>query len=171
MPIQLPNLEADPVALEDYPIIGEYIQGGHGTETDYYNPGSKSILPGEPIAIFGRLGISKDVILPGEFGTVVFGAWVNFLVDPDLASIITQGQEVYFDIDLATGYYPGYATNVEPTNGWHLGYAIGIHGAPGEVSLSAGTPIAATTSQERVFVLMSNTYEKFGTVTNFLATA
>lgn len=171
MPIQLPNLEANPVALEDYPIIAEYIQGGHGTEVDFYNPGSKSILPGEPVAVFGRLCISKDVILPGTFGTLVYGCWINGLVDPDIASAITQGQEVYFDIDLATGLYPGYFTNVEPTNGWHVGYAVGIHEAPGNVSLSAGTPIAASTSQERVFILMSETYEKFGTVTNFLATS
>lgn len=171
MPIQLPNLEANPVQLEDYPIIAEYIQGGHGTEVDFYNPGTKSILPGEPVVFCNRIMISKDVILPGTFGTLVHSCWINGLVDPDIAAAITQGQEVYFDLDLATGLYPGYFTNVEPTNGWHIGYALGIHGQPGEVALTAGTPVAASTSQERVFIQMSSTYEAFGTVTNFLATS
>jgi hypothetical protein len=176
VPIQLPNLEADPVALESYPIVGEYIQRAHDSQIDYYNPGSKSILPGEPVEVFGRLGIAKDVILPGHFGTLVFGAWVNFLLDPSLASQILQGALVYFDLDLATGLYPGYATNVQPTNGWKLGYATGRHATPTEVALSASSPIAATTSDERVMVLMNEysgieTVTKYGTVTDFLATA
>lgn len=173
MPIQLPNLEAHPVQLEQYPIIAEYIQGGHGTEIDFYNPGSKSILPGEPVIVFGKIHISKDVILPGTFGTLVHSCWINGLVDPALAAPILQGQEVYFSLDLATGLYPGYFTNVEPTNGWSVGHAVGIHATPQEVALSAGTPIAASTSAERVFIqLHSNTeVESFGTVTNFLSTS
>ena len=172
MPIQLTNLEANPVAMEAYPIIGEYIQGGHGTETDYYNPGSKTILPGEPVKVFNRIGISKDIILPGTFGTLVFGAWVNFVVDPDMAAEILQGALVYFDLDLATGLYPGYATGVQPSNGYRLGYALGRHGTPTEVALSASSPIAATTSDSRVFVLMDPLFvASYGTIDDALSTS
>jgi hypothetical protein len=172
MPITLTNHEAYPTVLEEYPIVAEYIQGGHGTEIDFYNPGSKSILPGEPVIVFGRVCISKELILPGTFGTLVHSCWISGLVDPDLSNPITQGALVYFDLDLATGLYPGYFTNVQPTNGWFVGHAVGIHATPQEVTLTAGTPVAASTTAERVFIqLTAGTPTAYGTVTNFLATA
>ena len=173
MPVNLTNIEAFPVAMEDYPILGEYIQGGHGTETDFYNGSSKCILPGEPVEVFGRLGISKELILPRTFGTLCFGCWMSYLLDPDLASQILQGAAVYFDLDLADSdiYVTGYATNVQPTNGYLLGYAIAPHATPGEITKSALSAVAASTSSVRVFVLMNTAVTKYGTVPDFLATA
>ncbi len=174
MGVTLPNIEAQPVFLEQYPRIGEYVQGGHGTETDYYNQTSKTVLPGEPLILFGRLCISKDIILPGHFGTVVSDCWVNYLLDPDLASNILQGAAVYYDLGLADAgeYISGYATNVQPTNGYLLGHAIGVHATPEEVNLSAGSAIAARPGDNRVFVLLTRiTPTSYGTIVSALTTS
>ncbi len=174
MPVTLTKLQSQPFMLEQYPIIGEYVQGGHGTELDYYNQSTKTILPGEPLVVFNRLMIAKDVILPQEFGTLLANCWVNFLLDPAMVANILQGAIVYFDVDKAVSgsYIPGYATGVQPTNGFKLGYAIAPHGITPEIPLSAKSAIAAAPGAERVFVQMDviapTTY---GTITSALTTA
>lgn len=172
MPLTLTNLEAFPTQFEDIDIVGAYRQGG--IEVDYYNVTTKTILPGEPIVIFNRVGIAKQLILPDSFGTVVFGAQVSFLLDPDMVAAILQNALVYFDIDLATALTPGYATGVQPSNGYRLGYAVGIHESPGNVNVNGSNiPIAAAAGALRVLVLMDNTGPAapttYGSVENFAA--
>lgn len=145
MPYNLTNREAFPVELEQAPIIGQYIQGGE-CPVDYYNTTGKSIMPGEPVIFLSRLMISKSVILPGEFGSLVAGAWMRYLVDPALAANILQDAVVYFDTDLAVAasYIPGYATGVAPTNGYKLGQAIAPIAKGIEIRLNGSSiPIAA----------------------------
>lgn len=172
MPVTLTNHEAYPTTFEEIEIIGEYTQDG--VDVDYYNVTTKSILPGEPVVIFGRIGISKEVILPNEFGTITFGAQVSFLVNPDMVADILQGALVYFDLDLATGLIPGYATGVQPTNGYRLGHAVGVHERGPSVNVNASNiPIAAAPGALRVLVLMDQcgptTPTTYGTVENFAA--
>lgn len=174
MPINLPNLQANPVTLEDFPIVGAYVQGGHGTEVDFYNPRTETILPGEPVVVFGRIGISKQRILPGTFGTLVFGAVVSFKLDPEQASDINQGDYVYFDIDLedAALMMPGYASGTQPTNGYRLGHAIGIIEKKGSISLATdGSAIAAKAGASEILVLMQETATTYGAVPNNLSTS
>lgn len=174
MPVTLTKLQSQPFLLEQYPIIGEYVQGGHGTELDYYNQSTKTILPGEPLVVFGRLMIAKDVILPQEFGTLISDCWVNFLLDPSMVANILQGAFVYFDVDKAVSgsYIPGYATGVQPTNGFRLGHAIAVHGKTPEVPLSTKSAIAAAPGAERVFVQLERiTPTTYGTITSALTTA
>lgn len=176
MPISLPNLQANPVRMEAYPIVGEYIQGAHGNEIDFYNGRSTTILPGEPINVYGKLCFSKDVILPGTFGTVVYGpVWMNFLLNPAIATSvkIKQGDLVYFDIGLAdaTLYLPGYATNSQPTNGYLLGHAVARHATGAEIALDAGSAVAATGGETRIFVLTTADATTYGTVPNFLSSS
>lgn len=174
MPYTLTNIQNNPMYLENYPIIGEYIQGGHGTETDYYNASSKCVLPGEPLVVFGRLCISKDIILPRTFGTVVFGCWVNFLLDPALAAVIKQDANVYYDLDKKVdgSYISGYATGTQPTNGFLLGKAVGVHGIPGEITLSGKSAVAASPGDDRIFVLLTQLAPTtYGTVYSALSTS
>ena len=174
MPVTLTNLQGQPFLLEQYPTIGAYIQGGHGTELDYYNQSSKTILPGEPLVVFNRLMISKDIILPQTFGTLLADCWISFLLDPAMVANILQGAIVYFDVGLAVvgSYIPGYATGVQPTNGFKLGYALGRHGKGAEIPLSAKSVIAAAAGSKRVFVQMDKiTPTTFGTITSALTTA
>lgn len=174
MPVTLTNIQSQPLMLEQYPIIGEYVQGGHGTELDYYNQSSKTILPGEPLVVFGRLMIAKDLILPQTFGTLIADCWVNFLLHPAMVANILQGAFVYFDVGLAVpgSFIPGYATGVQPANGFRLGPAIAVHGKTPEIPLSAKSAIAARPGDERVFVQLEKiTPTTYGTITSALTTA
>lgn len=174
MPVTLTKLQSQPFILEDYPIIGAYVQGGHGTELDYYNQSTKTILPGEPLVVFGRLMIAKDVILPQTFGTLLADCWMSFLLDPAMVANILQGAFVYFDVGLANAgsYIPGYATGVQPTNGFRLGHAIAIQAKTPEIPLSAKSAIAAAPGAKRVTVQMEKiTPTTYGTVTSALTTA
>lgn len=139
MPYTLTNREAAPVQMEELDILGQYIQGGD-CPVDYYNDTGLSILPGEPILFLNKIMISKSVILPGEFGSLVAKAWMRYLVDPELAAAILQGDPVYLDLDLADDdlYLMGYATGVEPTNGMLLGYAIAPHAKGAEIRKTVG---------------------------------
>lgn len=157
MPKSLPNREAVPVTLENPAHIGDYIQGGV-QEADFYNMFTDSILCGEPMILFDKVGITKRVIGPLECGTVNFGCWMNFLVDPALANPILQGDRVYYSLDLSTSAVPGYVTNIQPTNGIFLGHATIMHEREGNIPLTAVGPlnkaVAASTSALRVPVLM-----------------
>lgn len=172
MPLTLTNRQAQPVVLENPKHVADYIQGGD--VVDFYNMFSGSVLVGEPVILFDRVGITKRIVPPNTQGTLHFGAWAYFRLDPALAANIHQGDKIYFDYDLAVANVaPGYATNVEPTNGILLGHATIVK----EQSLSLGTgnkPIVATTSSEFVAVKMSNqvvedTVTAFGTVPNWVA--
>jgi len=145
MPYNMSVREAYPPVLEQAPIVGKYVQGGNAP-VDYYNTTGKSIMPGEPILIFGRLMISKSVILPGEFGSVVDDCVVDYLVDPALGSNILQDDVVYFDTDKGSSatLTPGYVTKTQPTNGYKLGHAIARHQQPANVwKNGSSVPIAA----------------------------
>lgn len=133
--------------------VGEFLQEGFGGQVNFYNLFNGSILPGEPFIYLGRLAVSKFVVHPDELGQVHFGPEINMIVDPDLAAQILAGDKVYFDYDLADSTYPGYVTNVQPTNGYFLGYATLIHDRPIQLDGGTGKPIACSTSQNRVSVL------------------
>lgn len=174
MPYVLTNIQNNPAYLENYPIIGEYIQGGHGTELDYYNATPRCVLPGEPLVVFGRLCVSKDIILPRSFGTVVSNCWMNFLLDPALAAVIRQGANVFYDLDkkVDAQFISGYATGTQPTNGFLLGQAIAVHGIPGEIVLSNKSAVAASPGDKRIFVQLTQLAPTtYGTVYNSLATS
>jgi len=163
MPKTLTNLQANPVALEDVDIIGAYVQGGHGTESDYYNPRTDTILPGEPIEIYGKLCFSKKIILPDDFGTVVHDCIMDFMLDPDIVADTLQNALVYFDYDLGDD---GLATNVQPTNGYLLGYAMAVNLKPAGVN-GSGVPYAAKIGSRRILVKCVSAITKYGTVPDF----
>lgn len=166
MPKSLPNREAHPAVLETPEIIGEFIQEGYGGQIDFYNLFDDAILIGEPLIYMDRLGISKRVILASEPAQLHFGAIVNFLADPALAAQILAGDKVYFDLDLADDDSTGYATQVEPSNGYFLGHAVMVYEKSAmQLDDTTGKPIACTTAQKRVAVLMHQ--EKMVWGTNF----
>lgn len=156
MPKSLPFREAQPIVLENPKHVGDYLQGGVGVGVDFYNMFEQSILIGEPFVMYDKIGITKGVIGPLSCGTVHFGCWMNFLVDPALVAPILFGDKVYFDYDLADSEVPGYVTNVPPTNGLLLGHAVTPYEQPAGLSLDSGTgkPIVCSTSQVRCAVLM-----------------
>lgn len=171
MVLSLTHREAQPIVLENPAKLGVFLQDGQAV--DFYNMFAGSILVGEPIILFDQVGIAKRVIGPNSLGTINFGAWVNFLLDPALAADIHQGDKVYFDYDLAVANVTsGYATGVEPTNGILLGHATITSK---EYTLGTGNkPIAANTSAEYCAVKMHNQVMSsgagtvFGTVPNWV---
>ena len=167
MPKALTNRQAYPPILENPKKVGEFIQEGFGGQVDFYNMFSdSSILIGEPMIAYDRLVISKNLILPNQLGQVHFGAWVNFLVNPSLSAAILFGDPVYFSLDLADSDVPGYATNAQPTNGYLLGHATLVYEQSSmQLDDTTGKPIACTTDELRVGVLMHQ--EKMVWGTNF----
>jgi hypothetical protein len=172
MPLSTPKRDSIPLVLENPVKIGNFLQ--QADAVDFYNMFTTSILVGEPILLFDKVGISKIVVPGNTVGTVNFGAWMHFLLDPALAANIHQGDKVYFDYDLAVAdVSPGYATQVEPTNGVLLGHATILHGK--DLVLGTGSkPIAATTNDKYVAVRMHtdtlvDTVNVFGTVPDFVA--
>lgn len=156
MPMSLPNREAVPVVLETPEMVATFSQEGFGGQVDFFNMFTTAILIGEPLIYMDRLGISKFVVLAKEPGQLHFGAEANFIVDPALASAILAGHEVYFDLNLADSVVPGYATNVKPTKGYLLGHAVMDYDKNNmSLDVATGKPIACTTSQARVKVLMT----------------
>lgn len=161
----LPNREAQPIVLENPKRVGDYVQGGVGCPVDFYNMFEDSIIVGEPFIMYGKVGITKVVVPPLSVGSVHFGCWMNFLVNPALASPILFGDKVYYNLALADSAVPGYATNVQPANGFLLGYAVTPHEQPGALQLdeTTGKPIACTTSQLRCGVIMHTDLVVWGT--------
>lgn len=156
MPYTLPIREGYPQQFETLQKVGTYVQGAVRI-VDYYNTTGKTIVPGEPIVVFGHIGITVEAVPPGVFCSVYIGAEVDFLVDPALAAVIKQNDPVYFDLGLKNDsiYVPGYATGVLPTNGYKLGVALGIYEGPmGPKPLSGTKLIAAKVGARRVRVLM-----------------
>lgn len=167
----LTNRQAQPIVLENPEKVGVFLQGGDAV--DFYNMFSGSILVGEPVVLFDKVGITKVVVGPKAQGTINFGAWVNFLVDPAHVGNILQGDKVYYDVDLADSEVPGYVTSVEPTNGIFLGHATIMKDQT--LALGAGdVPIAATADSKYVAVKMtsevisSGNGTLFGTVPNWV---
>ncbi len=156
MPYNLTNREANPIKLEEFDILGQYIQGGLDP-VDWYNNKTKSVLPGEPIIFCNQIMISKTIIYPGTFGSLVAGAWMRFLLDPAYATTVVQGTAIYFDTDLKVdgSYISGYATSVQPTNGLLLGRAIAPHAKGAEIVKSGGNAVAAKAGWKYVDVLMT----------------
>lgn len=170
MPKILTNRQAHPAVLENPKRVGEFIQEGFGGQVDFYNMYSdSSILIGEPMVVYDRLAISKFLMLPNSLGQIHFGAWVNFLLDPAMAADILMGDPVYFNLGLADSDVPGYATGVQPANGYFLGHATLVHEQSSmQLDDDTGKPIAATTNDLRVGVLMHQ--EKMVWGTNFWGT-
>lgn len=156
MPKALTIREAQPTVLENPLHIGDYIQGGVGCPVDFYNMMEESILVGEPIIVYDKVGITKGVISPLTVGSVHFGCWMSFLVDPELAAAILFGDSVYYDLGLADADVPGYVTNVEPADGIYLGKAVTPHEQPGSLALdgTTGKPICCKVGGSRVGVIM-----------------
>ncbi len=102
-----------PVVLENPKHVGDYIQLGNGP-VDFYNMFDAHIILGEPIIVYGRVGITKRIVDPLTVGSFHVACWMNFLVDPALANPILYGDKMYYDLDLADEEVPGYVTNVEP---------------------------------------------------------
>lgn len=154
MPKSIAVKASEPIVYTQIHRVGEFLQEGFGGQVNFYNMFATSILPGEPFIYMGRLAVSKYVVHPGELGQVHFGPEINMIVDPSLAAQILCGDKVYFSYGLADSDYPGYATNVQPANGYFIGYATLIHDSPVQLDGGTGKPISCTTSQARVSVLM-----------------
>lgn len=191
MPINLPIRQGQPFNLEKVHIVGDYRQGGGGSETDFFNQFTTSIIPGEPIMIFGRVGISKSTIKPKTMGTVVFNCWMSYMVDPNLAAEILQDDNIYFRYDLALiannaslsadyvyqgKYITGFASNVAGAGpNVLLGKAVVSHSKRDEIRISTTGPnkaIACMVGERRVHVLMTNLAPvAVGAVPNFVTGA
>ncbi len=153
MPKSIAVKANQPIVYDAIPRVGEFLQEGFGGQVNFYNMFTTSILPGEPFIYMGRLAVSKYVVHPGEVGQVHFGPEINMIVDPALVAAIKVGDKVYFNYGLADSTYPGYATNVQPANGYFLGYATLVHEKPIQLDGVTSKPIACTTEQARVSVL------------------
>ena len=159
----LTNREAQPIVLENPKKVGVFVQ--QGDAVDFYNMFDASIIVGEPFIMYNKVAVTKVVVPPLSMGTANFGAWMKFLVDPALAAAILFGEKVYYDLDLADSDVPGYATNVEPTNGFVLGYATPSHGQVGQITLddTTGKPVCAAVGATYVGVKMSEEEIVWGT--------
>lgn len=175
MPIDLPVRQGQPFNIEKVHLVGDYRQGGGGSETDFFNQFATSIIPGEPIMIYGRVGISKSTIKPKTAGTVIFNCWMSYMVDPNLAADIFQDDNVYFRYDLALlannadlsadniyqgKYITGFVSNVAGAGpNVLLGKATIDHAKRDELMISTVSPfkaIACRVGMRRVHVLMTN---------------
>lgn len=137
-----PNRAAEPIRLEALTPSGIYrTEPSHVT---WVNPSETlTVVPGEPIIFMGRVGISKLAIYPLRVGTLVLDWIADFVLDPDLAANILQGDVIYWDTGLADADHTGKATNVAPAAGFILGYANLPDVRSEDVNLDAGDPIAA----------------------------
>lgn len=159
----LANRYAHPVRMEEPEVVGAFIQ--QGDAVDFYNMMDEDILVGEPFIVYGKIAMTKKIVLRGNVGTANFGGWYDMLVDPNLANPILYGQKVYYDLGLADTDSPGYVTNVAPTNGYWLGWATTPHGQPGRVLLdgTTGKPICAAVGAQRCAVVFHDQVAVFGT--------
>jgi len=174
MPINLPVRQGHPFNIEKVHIVGDYRQGGGGSETDFFNQFTTSIIPGEPIVLFNRVGISKSTIKPKTAGTVVFNCWMSYMVDPNLPAEILQDDLIYFRYDLALAannnklsadsvyqgkFITGFASNVAGAGpNVLLGRATIDHAKRDEMKVSTTGPnkaVACPVGQNRVMVLMT----------------
>lgn len=168
MPYNFTNREAYPPLLEQVTPMGIIISPAVRL-LDVPNCTGKSIVPGEPIILLGHIGISQEVVLPGEDFTLHVGAVVDFLLDPAQASNVFVDEVIYFDLALAANgvYAPGYARNGSaPTNGYKLGVSMPIYEGPMGPKPVVGTRrIAAKPGQTRVRVAMDiGSGTSYGTV-------
>ena len=182
MPQVLTNRTNDPVFMEQV-WVHKYLQGGADSETPFFNnSATKAILPGEPISIYGKLGISKSTILPRKFGTVLFNCLVEFVLDPAQATDIHHNDLVYFKYDLAAGltvanvyqnkYITGFASTVATADNFLLGYAVpNRQERTVYETASPNKPICAQPGDKTVTVLMVDSVTSVGTVPNFVTGA
>ncbi len=165
MTFNLPNREADPIILETAPIVGVYRYNDDAV--DFFNMFEDSILVGEPIIVYNRIGITKVVVLPGTVGTVNYNCVADFLVDPAHVQDILFGDKLYYSITLADSASPGYITKTQPASGFFIGYAVTPHNSPTEIQLDSqtGKPICwkQGTTQTRVRVMPHNQFMVWGT--------
>ena len=166
MTLNLPNREAYPVVLENPAKIGVYRHNDDAV--DFFNMfDDVSILVGEPIIVYNRIGITKVIVLPSTCGTVNFNWVADFLVDPAHVQDILFGDKLYYSITLADSASPGYITKTQPTDGFFIGYAVCPHNSPTEIQLDSqtGKPICwkQGTNQTRVRVIPHNQFMVWGT--------
>lgn len=149
MPIEQPNLQANPVHLEQNVTVcshkgdGEYfLFFNNSTDTTYQD--------GEPFVHGGVVCIAQGRILPETTGPVMTNFLVQALMDPAYNDVsVNQGDLIYIDTDSADSANPiGYATPDEPTNGFVLGRAVV---PPGATSI-----VAATNTSTHVYVRSSS---------------
>jgi len=140
MPVEQPNLQANPVRLEQNVTVcshkgdGEYfLFFNNSTDTTYQD--------GEPFVSGDAVCIAQGRILPKTSGPVMTNFLVHALMDPDYSGgNINQGSLIYLDTDLADSDNPiGYVTSVEPDNGFVLGRAVVPPGATSIVAAGNGS--------------------------------
>lgn len=144
MPLNQPNLQANPVRLEQNVTVCTY--KGDGEYFPFFNnSANETYQDGEPFVHGGVVCLAQGPILPKTQGNVLTNFLVLAELDPDYTGDdIEQGDLVYFDTDL--GDY-GFATPDEPTNGFVLGRAVV---PPGATSI-----VAATENSTHVYVRSS----------------
>lgn len=153
MPIDQPNFEAAPVLLEEN--IRVCINRGDGDYVTFFNAGSTTYQDGEPFIAGGDVWVNQGRTKPSSVGSRLSNFLVDVMVDPDMLAAINQDALVYIDTDITDAANPiGYATGVEPTNGFVLGRAV--------VMPEATSVVAAAVGAEYVRVRSSPTdYEAF----------
>lgn len=169
MPKALPFREAVPISLEEVVRHSSLVQPGPGFGTiDMANTNTMCLLPGEPLWKFNRIWFTEKVILPGHMFSAHTGQVRDFLLNSDEAEEIAEGDNVYFDYDLADedAGVVGYASSQQPTNGLLLGIALckpyDRAAMPTDYS---GDPLASSPGSRTVRVLVfSTTGTKWGTV-------
>lgn len=128
-----------PVRAMDVPLLEQATQPVPGVLRQEDNPvfvndTGMFIEPGEPIPFFDCIGITTKMVAPDEVASIVLRDKVSFRLNPNEALHIYQGQEIYWDYDLeesdvvqsdgTTRTVIGWATAVQPTNGYLLGRAM-----------------------------------------------
>lgn len=136
MPIDQPNLEANPVRLEENVTVCSH--KGDGEYFQFYNNGNTTYQDGEPFVHGGAVCIAQGRILPGQVGAVLTNFLVLVPVDPDFAGgNVNQGVLIYIDQEIVDDANPiGYATSVEPDDGFVLGRLVCPPNATSQVALS-----------------------------------
>lgn len=167
MPKATPLRAAVPIQLESVDPVAIFVKDGPGAgQVPFVNGNEETIIPGEPIVKFGRLGIVKSPVLPGEMSEMCVGCILDVILNPDEEEEIEEGDNVYFDHDL--GDY-GMASSQQPTNGVLLGPALlEFHKASAVPRSYAGNPLAAESGYRYVRVLCTTgTPTTYGTIPTF----
>jgi hypothetical protein len=150
-------------------LVPDSILRGDISHVPYYNETNETIVPGEPVVKFGKIGLSAKAILPDQMGTLRMLQIADFVLDPDFADEIEQGDLVYWDYDLEDDTHSGYATNEAPTNGILLGHAVIVPDSVASIPMSyGGAPMAAEAGNKLVRVLVTQlTPTTYGTIPTF----
>lgn len=129
MPVDQPNREAQPVVLEANVTMATLVN----TDSEYvpwFNNTANVYQMGEIFVSGGAVWVCIESILPSQVGARTSNFVVDAVLDPAHTGNIAQDALIYLDTDLADADQPmGYATAVEPTNGFVIGRATASSGA------------------------------------------